>query len=59
MARINNCEYFRTKNGYVSGCGFVAAYNKYWKICPYCGKKIIVINIKYHESRGNAENDNS
>lgn len=50
MRKLKNCEYFKTKNGYVSGCGFVAAYNKYWRICPYCGKKIIVINIKYNES---------
>lgn len=55
MTRINNCEYFRTKNGFTSGCGFVAAYNRFWRICPYCGKKIIVLNTKYHESRGNAD----
>lgn len=55
MARTSNCEYFRTKNGFTSGCGFVAAYNRFWRICPYCGKKIIVLNTKYHESRGNVD----
>ena len=35
------CAYIKYSYGYVSGCGKRAAYNKYWKWCPYCGKPLI------------------
>ena len=44
------CEYFKTKHGYTSGCGYVAAYNKFWHYCPYCGKPIITFSKKYYEN---------
>ena len=43
------CEYRKEVNGYVSGCGMRAAYNKRWQWCPYCGKVIIVITRKANE----------
>ena len=43
------CEYFKTKHGYISGCGYIAAYNKFWRYCPYCGKPIITFSKKYYE----------
>lgn len=49
MSNIDKCQYYKTKNGYRSGCGFTAAYNRFWKYCPYCGKRIIVINQKYYD----------
>ena len=49
--KIKVCEYFKNQNGYVSGCGYVAAYNKYWKFCPYCGNSIIIVNRKYNAKK--------
>ena len=43
------CEYRKEANGYVSGCGIRAAYNKMWHWCPYCGKVLIVITRKANE----------
>lgn len=42
--KLHDCKYLKTKDGYVSGCGYRVAYNKFWHICPICGKAIIVIN---------------
>lgn len=44
-----NCEYFKEKNGYISGCGFRAAWNRFWIVCPYCAKSIHIINRKAEE----------
>ena len=44
-----NCEYFKEKNGYISGCGFRAAWNRFWIVCPYCAKPIHIINRKAEE----------
>ena len=40
------CEYWKSKNGYISGCGFRVAYNKYWHWCPICHQGIAIINKK-------------
>lgn len=39
-----DCKYWKEKDGYVSGCGCRVAYNKFWHICPICGKAIVVVN---------------
>ena len=39
-----HCTYVKHSYGYVSGCGYRAAYNKFWKWCPYCGKTIVNIS---------------
>lgn len=35
------CEYKKDKHNIISGCGIRANYNRSWKFCPYCGKRII------------------
>lgn len=47
---IVKCEYLKTSNGYVSGCGIRAAYNKFWNYCPYCGRQLMIINKKSTEA---------
>jgi len=44
-----HCEYFKEQHGYVTGCGYRAAYNKHWWVCPYCGRLIHVMNRKAEE----------
>lgn len=39
-----DCKYWKTKDGYVSGCGYRVAYSKFWHVCPICGKNIVVVN---------------
>lgn len=34
------CEYRKTKNGVISGCGIRVPYNKTWRFCPICGQPI-------------------
>ena len=46
---LNRCEYLKTQNGFTSGCGIRAAYNKRWIYCPYCGKRLMIINRKSSE----------
>ena len=46
---LYKCEYVKEKNGYVSGCGYRAAWNKHWIVCPYCAKPIHVISRKANE----------
>lgn len=50
-ASVAHCVYTNGKDGYISGCGFRAAYNKFWKVCPYCTKPIhLLINgVNYDE----------
>lgn len=42
--KLHDCKYWKTKDGYVSGCGCRVAYNKFWHVCPICGKNIVVVN---------------
>ena len=42
--KLLDCKYWKRKDGYVSGCGCRVAYNKFWHICPICGKVIVVVN---------------
>ena len=46
---VFRCQYIKDKNGYVSGCGYRAAWNKHWMVCPYCAKPIHIINKKANE----------
>ena len=39
-SRKLRCLYSRTSHGFLSGCGYRVAYNKYWNFCPHCGKRI-------------------
>lgn len=48
--KMLSCEYIRKKHHFVSGCGMVTTYNKFWRYCPFCGKPIITMNIKYNEN---------
>lgn len=59
----NDCLYYKTSYGYESGCGYRAAYNKFWHWCPYCRRPIVVLNeqaledvetkhIVHHSKRG-------
>lgn len=42
--KLHDCKYWRKKDGYVSGCGYRVAYNKFWHTCPICNKTIVVVN---------------
>ena len=44
MPYRRHCYYTQNKTGYYSGCGYRAAYNKYWKYCPYCRMPIMVLD---------------
>ena len=44
--KLHDCKYWRKKDGYISGCGYRMAYNRFWHVCPICRKSIVVINQK-------------
>lgn len=44
-----HCEYSKQEHGYISGCGKRAAYNRFWKVCPYCGRRIRNLSNIYLE----------
>jgi hypothetical protein len=46
---LTTCVYLQEQHNYVSGCGFRAAYNKFWRICPYCGRHIVCLNQSMRE----------
>lgn len=46
VSNKKHCTYIHNIHGYVSGCGIRAAYNRYWKYCPFCGKAIVIIEKK-------------
>lgn len=39
----NECEYVKTKGGYVTSCGYVVTHiGRFWYYCPFCGKQMLI-----------------
>lgn len=44
------CNYKKGQFGYISECGIRANWNRMWKYCPFCGRRIHMVNTQHTES---------
>ena len=49
------CYYRQDRNGYISGCDYRAAFNRHWKWCPYCGKRISRMLCEFEDENKKGE----